>query len=138
MPYAALTDLLERFREDELVQLTDDAGAGVIGEARIARALTSADGTIDAYLAKTYRLPLAPLPTLVVDLACEIARFKLYRDTPPARVQKGYDAALKTLSEIARGIVKLDAGEEQQEARPGALLVEGADRIFSRERMKGF
>lgn len=136
--YAALSDLLERYEERELVQLTDDAGAGTIDQARVDRALTAATATIEGYLAGTYQLPLSRVPDNLIDICCEIARFKLWRTTPPDNVEKGNSAALKTLEQIAKGLIKIDAGAREQPAREGAIVTEGGDRVFGRDRLKGF
>ncbi|MEO6361430.1 MAG: DUF1320 domain-containing protein, partial [Sphingomicrobium sp.] len=95
--YAALSDLLERFEQRELVQITDDAGTGAVDQVRIDRALTAATATIDGYLAAKYQLPLARVPDNIIDLCCDIARFKLWRQTPPENVEKAHSTALKML-----------------------------------------
>lgn len=142
--YAALSDLLERFEERELIQVTDDAGTGAIDEVRIDRALTAATGTIDGYLAVQYQLPLSRVPGNIVDICCDIARFKLWRTTPPESVEKANTAALKALEQISRGTIKIDAGMREQPARDGAILTTIDDasgdsgRIFGRDRLKGF
>jgi phage gp36-like protein len=136
--YATLADLLDRFPEAELIQLTDDAGAGSVDQARIDRALTAASATIDGYLAAQYQLPLARVPDNVIDICCDIARFKLWRTTPPENVEKANAAALKTLEQISKGVIKIDAGMREQPARDGAIVVEGGERIFGRDSMKGY
>jgi phage gp36-like protein len=136
--YASLAALVARFREDELIQLTDDAGVGEVDQGRIDQALTSADGIIDAHLASAYQLPLARIPEVLVDIACDIARFRLYRDAPPELVDKNYRTALEGLTKIAKGLMKIDAGMIEQSARDGAVLVGDADAVFTRDRMQGY
>lgn len=138
--YAVLSDLLERFEERELVQLTDQAGAGTIDQDAVDRALTAATSTIDGYLAGIYQLPLTRVPDNVVDLCCDIARFKLHqrKGTPTETVEKSYGLAIKTLEQIARGLIKIDAGTPEQPAREGAVITEGGERVFGRDRLKGF
>lgn len=138
--YASLVDMLARFPEAELVQLTDEAGAGMIDEPEVAQAVASAGALIDAYLAKAYQLPLAVAHPVLVDLACALARFNLWqkRGSPTETVEKGQAAALKTLREIAQGLIKIDAGAEQLPPRDGAVLMGGGEAVFTRERMKGF
>lgn len=136
--YATLDDMLARFQESELVQLTDEAGAGTIDQDKVDQAIVAASGTIDAYLAGAYKLPLATVHPTLVDLACDMARFRLCRGNPTEGVERAHTAAMKTLREIAAGTIKIDSGVEEHVERPGAVLIEGADRIFSRDRMKGF
>lgn len=139
--YAALSDLLARFPEHELVQATDDVGVGAVNAATVAEAIERASSTIDAYLAATYQLPLASVPGIVVDLACDIARFRLWtrRGSPTESVERNHSAAIRTLEQIAKGTLKIDAGAREQPARDGAVIVEGDDgRVFGRESLKGF
>lgn len=136
--YATLADMLARFDEADLVQLTDQAGAGVIDEARVNTALTSASTLIDGYVAMKYRTSSVPIPSLLVDVACDIARHRLFRDTPPDAVVAARKAAIDTLDKIQKGTIKLDAGEETLVARPGAIRVDRRDRLFGRDSMGGF
>jgi phage gp36-like protein len=136
--YATLADLLARFDEAELVQLTDEAGAGVVNQARVDRALRSAAGTIEAHLAAAYQLPLTRIPDVLVDLACDIAIHRLYRTAPPELVEKRFTEANKTLVGIAAGRVKIDAGVQEQTPRDGAVLIGDGEAIFTREKMRGF
>jgi phage gp36-like protein len=136
--YNSLDDLLARYREEELIQLTDDAGAGTIDEVRIDQARASTAGIIEAHLAATYQLPLVRIPDVLIDVACDICRFKLYRDSPPELVEKNYGRAIDTLKAIAAGRVKIDAGAPEQAPRDGAILMGESDPLFTRDRMRGF
>ena len=130
--------MLARYSETELVQLTDDAGAGVVDEDRVNRALAGAASIADGYIASKYQLPIDPVPDFIVDAVCAIARFRLYRETPPEGVKDAHNMAIKSLKDVASGSLKIDSGTEEQVIRPGAVLIEGADRIFSRDKLKGF
>jgi phage gp36-like protein len=138
--YAALSDLLERFEERELVQLTDEEATGAVDQGRIDRALTAATATIDGYLASLYQLPLARVPDNIVELCCDVTRFKLWqrKGSPPDAVEKANTSAIRTLEQIAKGLIKIDAGEREQPARDGAIVTEGNDRVFGRDRLKGY
>jgi phage gp36-like protein len=136
--YATLADLIDRFGERELVELTDDAQAGSVDEALIARAIGSAESMIDGYLAARHQLPLSVVPRFLADAACDIARFKLWRTSPPELVQKNFDAAIAVLNRIADGKIRLDQGVATEAARAGAIIVNDPGRTFSRETLKGF
>jgi phage gp36-like protein len=143
--YAALSDLLERFEERELVQLTDTAGTGAVDQDTVDRALTAATSTIDGFLAALYQLPLSRIPDNIVDLCCDIARFKIWqrKGTPTDAVEKANAAALKMLEQISKGIIKIDAGAREQPARDGAIVTTLEDssgdsgRVFSRDKLRG-
>jgi phage gp36-like protein len=138
--YAALSDLLQRVEERELVQLTDDDGAGTADVARIEAACDRATGVIDSYLAAIYQLPLTTVPAILVELTCALARQFLWqaKGTPPEGVDKAAAAATRTLEKIASGTLKIDAGSREQPAREGAIVVDGGKRVFGRDKMVGF
>lgn len=136
--YASLADLLARFRELDLIQLTDDAGVGEVDQDKINQALTSADATIDGFLAARYQLPLARVPGNIVDIACDLARYDLYRDEPTEAVKDRRKAAMRMLEQIASGVIKIDAGAPEQPPRDGAILVGDGCAEFTRDKMKGF
>jgi phage gp36-like protein len=136
--YATQADLVDRFGEQELVELADRDGDGAIDTAVVAAALADADTTIDAYVGKRYGLPLAATPALLRRLAGDLARHFLYKDDPTEAVQAARDAAIRMLRDIASGSAVLDvAGAEP--ARDGqAVLTDGPARTFSRTALEGF
>lgn len=137
--YATLADMLDRFETDELVQLADAANAADAKlAARVASAIATVAATINGYLAAKYQLPISPVPPLVTEIACDLARHKLYRVAPPDSVTDARDKALAALKDIAKGVIKLDAGSEAIPARPEAVLVEGQPKIFGRDKMTTF
>lgn len=138
--YATLADIRAAIPERALIQLTDDDATGAIDAALVEKALDMADNEINGYVAAYYRRAdaAAPVPKLLTDLACDIAHYRLFRHgSPTERVQKLYDAAVAKLRDIARGIIKLDLGEETLPEREGQILVESADRLFTRDKMDG-
>lgn len=107
MGYATKSDLITRFGDDELTQLTDRVGAGAADAAAVARALTDAEAEIDGYLAARYRLPLASVPPLLTRLACDLARYRLWSDLASEEVRRRYEDARRLLESLASGRVTL-------------------------------
>jgi len=141
MAYASQSDLVERFGERMLVDLTDraDQPAGVIDAAVVARALDDADAMINGYLAARYSLPLATTPPLVRDLALAIAIYKLHRDTVSDKVRQDYSDALKALSLIATGGIRLSvAGIEPPASGNTGARVTDRQRPLTADSLKGF
>lgn len=103
--YAQKQDLVDRFGEQELIQLTDraDPPSGIISDTVLNRALADADGMIDAALATRYTLPLASVPKILARAACDIARYYLYEDMPGEVVKARYDEAAALLKDLATG-----------------------------------
>jgi phage gp36-like protein len=133
--YATQSDLVTRFGDTELIQLTDRQGTvGEIDSAVVDRALLDADAEIDGYLAARYALPLASVPRLVLGAACDIARYRLYDDRATEQVTRRYEDAIKLLKLIAEGKVQLGLDAAAQPVVvAGGPQAEGADRVFSRD-----
>ena len=132
MPYATLQDLLDRFGEDELLQVADRDDDGVIDTAVADSALKDAEELIDSYIARRYRLPLASVPASLVRATANIARYFLYKDEPTEAAQKGYDQAITWLKDIAAGRALLDAeGSEPASSSAGEPRVIAPGRTFT-------
>lgn len=112
MPYATLDNLIERFGELELTQLTDAASPGLIDEALVTRALADAEAVVDGYLGGRYTLPLASVPPMLTSVACDLARARLYKDALPEVVEKRHADALKFLTLLGQGKITLGAAPE--------------------------
>lgn len=141
MPYATQQDLVDRFGEDELIQLTDraDPPANAIDAVAVARALTDADALIDGYLGSRYALPLAEVPPLLVGIACDLARYQLYPVAPIEAVATKRDQAVATLRDIASGKIALPVGEAETPAPASAgVQIAGPGRVFSADTLKDF
>ena len=134
--YATLADLTARVDAAELTQVTN----GIDGPdpTRVADALTAAASIVDGYVAASYRLPLDPVPPLLVEIACDIARRRLWRSTPTEDVLKRHDEAIARLKDIASGKLKLDQGVEQLPARPDFIVSDGPAPVFGRNSMAGY
>lgn len=105
--YATLADMISRFREDELIQLTDQDGSGAYDAARVQVAIDDAAALIDAHLSPRYALPLASVPRFLVNICTDLAREALYEDRITEHVQKRSDAARQLLRDISTGKVTL-------------------------------
>lgn len=141
MTYTSLAQLTDRYGQQMLVELTDRAtpATGEIDEGVVARALSDTDAAIDGYLAGRYRLPIAETPPLLADLAQVIAIYKLHSRTANEKIEKDYLQALKTLSEISKGVVRLNlAGVEPPASGTSGVRTSDRDRDMTPENLKGF
>lgn len=141
MTYATQADLVERFGEQMLIDLTDraDPPAGSIDAGVVADALADTDAMIDGYLLGRYLLPLASTPTLLKDLAKAIAIYKLHRDSASDKIRDDYTNALKMLKQIADGDVRLNvAGVEPASSGATGVKVTDRPRDFTPDNLKGF
>jgi phage gp36-like protein len=143
MAYCTLDDILKIVPADDILQLTDDAGAGEIDPAKVDEAIAHAGELIDGYLRGRYSLPLNPVPGLINRLAADIAAYRLYMRRPPAGglmdpVAERYKTAVKLLAEIQKGVVSL--GEESVGKEPGIFVTNKRpeDRTFGKDVLGGF
>ncbi len=142
--YASLDDLKTLCGDEELIQLTDraDPPSGLIDETVTGAALTAAGHIIDGYVRAQYALPLSSPVPMLTDLACDIARYRLYKTAATEQVQKRYDDAIKVLVNISKGLVKLPiadggAGAGEPAGRTGMVRIASEPRTFSRSSMRG-
>ena len=140
MPYATKQDLIDRFGADELIELTDraDPPAGEIDDAVLGEVQDTADALIDSHLLERYAVPVSPVPDLLVAVAADIARYRLYKDNPPEVVTDRHKAAMKTLGDLARGIITIDATAATQPSSGGSVQISAPDRVFTAETLEGF
>jgi len=141
VPYASSDQLIERFGERMLVDLSDrgDPPSGAIDAAVVARALADTDAVIDGYLAGRYALPLAETPPQLLDLALSIAIYKLHPSAPDPKIKDDYDQAMKSLVQISSGVIRLPAvGVEPAAATSSGVETIDRERDFSPENMRGF
>ena len=131
MPYCTLQDLIDRFGEEELLQLADRDRDGVIDAAVVDLALADADAEIDGYLRERYTLPLDPAPPPLTLAACRIARYQLYAVEPTDKVEADYQRALAWLRDVARGLIRLvESGGDLAEESAGMPEFEGGRSAF--------
>ena len=131
--YCTQQDLIDRFTQKELIQLTDADNLGVINVTTVARALADTDAEIDGYLAGRYNLPLTtPIATLN-QKACDIARFYLQSRKPTENVQKHYDAVIRYFEQVAKGTIKLPiAATDTAEIIANEAIIVSSANVFSR------
>lgn len=114
MAYCTLTELKLYLPEADIIELTDDAGAGVVNTNVTDEAIASADELIDGYTRGRYTVPFAaPVPGIVGRLSCRLAAFNLYDRKValkiPDRLLEGHKEDLALLEKIRKGEVLLDA-----------------------------
>lgn len=131
MPYCTLTNLIDRYGETELIQLTDRTGGGVVDQDVIDQAISDADAVIDGHLAGRYTLPISPVPAILVGYACDLARERLYKDAAPELIIKRGDDARRFLVMVAQGKVSLGATPEP--AADLSVQFETGQKVFARE-----
>ena len=143
MTYASYDDLVTRFGEAKLTQLTDRAAppARHPDRAVIEAALGDASEAVDGYAAARYRTPLAPVPAPVRRWCADMAFYYLHTATKvPDDVRKAFEDALAGLKDMARGVIVCQAeGVPTVNAdASGSVRLDVPGRLFTPDSLKGF
>lgn len=141
MPYTTRTLLEERFGLDELIQRTDKFApyTSAIVDAVIERAIADSDAEIDGFVGSRYTLPLPlPTPPVLVPIACDIARYRLYDDAVPEIVRQRYEDAIARLRDIAAGRLSLGIDPAPAAGSQGTVAVRAPARVFSADALRDY
>lgn len=124
MTYATPEDMTARFGEADMQALTDLTGSGLGDDAVTQAALLDSDEEINGYIAAAgYALPLpVPVPNSVKYVACDFARWRLYKDAANEQVRDRYKYGVRWCEGVASGRIKLVGadGKELPRASVGA------------------
>ena len=65
--YCSLEDLLARYSEDVLIDITTDGTVDdtVINQAKVDGTIADVSALVDSYLQKEYNVPLSPVPRVI-------------------------------------------------------------------------
>lgn len=120
-------DLVQRFGERELVNLTDRTAKREIVPDVLQKALNDAEAEVNGYLrAAGFRQPFAPVPYALVVKTCDVCRWYLYENGIPDVVQKRYDNAIAWFKLLIKNpsILGFDAdGVEEVKASGGMAVI---------------
>jgi phage gp36-like protein len=137
MSYATVADMLGRFGETELRQLSDidTPRTGAVVDAVVQRALDDASAWIDAYLLGRYTLPIADAGALaVLKMHCAAeARYLLMTAQADEAAVKAHDERIAFFTRVAKGEIVLIAPEAMPAATGvGEVLFDGGSKLFGR------
>jgi phage gp36-like protein len=140
MAYCIQADIEKAIGAEELVQLTDHAGAGVVDAAVLAAAIASADAWINGYIAKQRAVPLDPVPELIKRYSVQETVYLLKGENTTEREELQHTNRENYLRDIAMGKVTL--GVDPQPAKsalvaPAVVTVGEGDREITAESLKG-
>lgn len=140
--YATREDMIGRFGEMEVRQITDLNGTGDIDDSVLEFALRSASDEIDGYIAGRYTLPLASRPPILMGIACDIARYRLTgtERVCAEEIRERYRDGVRYLEKVAKGDVSLGAtssgGAAVASSSVGIMFTAGGNN-WSRSRTGG-
>ena len=150
MSYSQRAEVREMIKDDALNAIIGDTFIEDPAEREelvapiIDEAIADADGEIDGYLAKRYRVPIEPVPKVINKFSKDIAVYNLFsrigidEGTEEKNYLNRYNAAIKFLTLVAEG--KVSIGTESDDpvtAAATGFSVMSNPRLFSRNSMKG-
>lgn len=109
--YVQVDDLVARFGDEEIIQLTDRTNNDQIDETVAADALDEAEAEAEGYLRGRYTLPLQTAPRQVKDVILHLARERLDPNPSDIVMQRAREAR-DVLKAISAGRVQLDIDGE--------------------------
>lgn len=140
MSYIEQQDLVDELGEDKLIQLTDNTRSRVVDTARVAKAISYAVGTFEAYARTRYTLPV-PATEKVKSLCLDLAVFNLIKgratyDEGVYKVRRdAHDDAMKFLQALQSGKAALDVPAAQETATlpasPDRVLRGNSNTVFT-------
>ena len=138
--YATKQNLIDRFGESELAQLTDRDAGTTIDDTVVNRALADADSLINGYLQTRYTLPLSSVPPVLEGVASDIARYYLFEDRAPEIVEARYKDRVGWLKDVSTGKASLglDAAGDETATETGTVDYNANDRVFDKDTLSDF
>jgi phage gp36-like protein len=129
--YCTQQNLIDRFGELELMQLTDRDNIGVINAATVANAIAMASADIDSYIGARYPLPLTSVPDVLTDKCEVLARYRLYGNGATEQVRNDYEDALKWLVGVRDGKNMLGVNSAGEEIPSSGVKVMARHQVYS-------
>ena len=127
--------------QEDLVQLTDDAGTGDVDADVVTAALIRGAGIIDTHAQQRYTLPLAATDQ-VKNLNADLAVYFLFQKRGRMRqtVKDAYDSAMALLKLVKEGSGSLDGATLKQASSLGVVTKDHTTSpdTFDADRLKDF
>lgn len=139
MAYATLQTLIDQVGIDEVTRSSDRDASGAIDPGVVERALDDASSEIDSYVGAVYKLPLNPVPGIVVTYTGIIALYRMSLETGSytEEKRKRYEDAIRWLRDVAKGVASLDGEVEAAPKSSGGIRYFTEAREFSRTKLGG-
>lgn len=142
MAYSNVDDLKIKIDETALIQLTDTAQTGRIDTAKVDRAVRDADALVDSYVSRVYKVPMNPVPNVIVDISSTMAIMNLhrFRSLESAVWKNAYDAAVSFLIKVSQGSATLEGAVKEpapSDNTSSSASFDSAPRQFTRDSLKG-
>ena len=139
MTYDSLQNMIDRFGEEELIELSDRSNTGAIDTNVMAQVLGDADTEIDGYLSGVFALPLVGVPDRLIKLAADIARYELYGARCTEQVRQRYTDAIRDLKLVQAGTLSLGLDPVNQPVpEAGGVGMKPKRQVFSSHTLRDY
>lgn len=140
MTYVTSEEMVARFGEREMIQLTDrDNETGEVNLDVLNAALADAQAEVDGYISVRYATPLVTVPDVVKSITADIARYRLYDTEVPETVEKRYEAALRFLRDVSARRASLDKDLNGEDAPvSNGIRISSRPRVFNDSSLDGY
>jgi phage gp36-like protein len=111
-----------------------------VDQDKVTEAIADADALIDSYCGAVVEVPFTTVPAVIKKHSVTITIYNLYtrRAVAPEIVRKNYEDAIKHLDAISKGNAVLPPVTAAEVTGGNEVNIAGNDRIFTRDKMKGF
>lgn len=139
MAYATLQTLTDQVGIGEVILSSDRDQNGVVDVGVVERALEDASSEIDSYIGSVYKLPINPVPGILITYSGIIALYRMSLETGSytEEKRKRYEDAIRWLRDVAKGVASLDGEVEAQPKSSGGIRYFTEAREFSRTKLGG-
>ncbi|MEL6477625.1 MAG: DUF1320 domain-containing protein [Pseudomonadota bacterium] len=146
MIYATEGDIVAMYGAEKLAIVADANFDGVPDAERVQAALVQASAEIDTHIGTVHKLPLHAIPEILKTWCIDIAIYRMAnraaQQTEEMRQRR--DDAIKALMRIAEGKQELvlppdpnaDPTAPAAGQGPNPVVIEGPERIFSRDKLR--
>jgi phage gp36-like protein len=145
MSYGTAQDLIDRFGREQLIQLTDHSGAGVIDNQVLTQAMSDSDAEVEGFLVGRYTVPLPSVPKIILGYWSDIVRYRLMGDRSTDQADRRYDIAMKFFRAVADGTISLGPDALGVRAAPaggpsssGPNSTTAASRVFTDQGLRSY
>jgi phage gp36-like protein len=135
MSYVTTAQLIARFGEQVLIDLTDRDGLGVIDEDVLASAVAAAEATVNGYVSGRYPIPLSPVTEDVLEAIFNLVRYILDGDNGNDIVINRRNDSIAWLKDVSAGRARLSGIEVVAPPSPATSRIEmrSQPRVFGRD-----
>jgi phage gp36-like protein len=107
---------------------------------KVDEAIAKAEALIDSYCGQVAEVPFSSVPPIIKQRSVTLAIYFLYtrRSMAPELVRKDYEDAIAHLKDISTGKAALPPVTAAEVASGQESTISGGERIFTRDKMKGF